>query len=164
MRPRQAFCLIILLASLLMGLSSSASPPLTGVVRRVLDGDTIRLDVAGRAVTVRLTQIDAPEKTQPGGSSATNALIVLVLGQTVTVTSHGTDRYGRVLGEVWLSDGRSVNTEMVRQCLVWWYRRYAPQATQLRDLEAACQAAHQGVWAGDNAPIPPWDWRKGRRQ
>lgn len=73
-----------------------------------------------------------------------------------------TDRYGRVVGEVLLPDGRSLNRELVRAGLAWWYRQYAPTDTLLAQLEAEARAAHQGLWS-DPAPVPPWAWRKQRR-
>jgi endonuclease YncB( thermonuclease family) len=43
-------------------------------------------------------------------------------GQVVTVESRGTDRYGRTIGVVALPGGRTLNHEMVRSGLAWWYR------------------------------------------
>lgn len=45
-----------------------------GVVTSVIDGDTIKVQVAEGPVTVRLRDIDAPELNQPGGGAATRAL------------------------------------------------------------------------------------------
>ena len=69
--------------------------------------------------------------------------------------------YGRSVGEVLLSDGRSLNQALVRAGLAWWYRQYAPHDTTLAQLEAEARAARRGLWA-DAAPVPPWAWRKVR--
>jgi endonuclease YncB( thermonuclease family) len=79
----------------------------------------------------------------------------------VTVQVKDTDRYGRPGGEVLLADGRSLNQELVRAGLAWWYRQYAPHDTTLAQLEAEARAAKRGLWA-DAAPVPPWAWRKAR--
>ena len=47
----------------------------------------------------------------------------LAFGQVVKVEGHGLDRYGRTIAEVVLPDGRSLNQELVRQGVAWWYRR-----------------------------------------
>nr|QHR93708.1 hypothetical protein [uncultured bacterium] len=73
---------------------------------------------------VRLAQIDAPEKRQAFGTRSRQALSSLVFRQSVTVADAGRDRYGRVLGTVYVS-GVNVNAEMVRQGMAWVYRQYA---------------------------------------
>jgi endonuclease YncB( thermonuclease family) len=65
------------------------------------------------------------------------------------------------VGEVLVSDGRSLNQELVRAGLAWWSRQYAPHDTTLAQLEAEARAAKRGLWA-DAAPLPPWEWRKAR--
>ena len=69
-----------------------------------------------------------------------------------------TDRYGRTVAKVVLPDGRSLNQELVRQGLAWWYRQYAPHDQILAGLEAEARAAKRGLWSERN-PVPPWEWR-----
>jgi len=59
---------------------------------------------------IRLVGIDAPEvshpKNEPGqpfSQQSTKNLASLVLHKTVDIKSHGPDRYGRTLGEVFLA-------------------------------------------------------------
>jgi micrococcal nuclease len=131
----------------------------TGRVVAVLDGDTIEVLVNRRAVRVRLAQIDAPEKGQPYGSRAKQALARLSFRQAVTVSEAGRDRYGRVLGTVHVA-GANVNAAMVRQGMAWVYRRYATDRS-LYQAEEAARAARRGLWA-DPSPAPPWDYRRQR--
>jgi endonuclease YncB( thermonuclease family) len=105
--------------------------------------------------------VDTPEKAQAFGTRARQFSSALAFQQTVTVRVHDTDRYGRLVGEVVLPDGRSLNQELVRAGLAWWYRQYAPDDTTLAQLEAEARAAKRGLWA-DATPIPPWEWRKAR--
>jgi endonuclease YncB( thermonuclease family) len=58
--------------------------------------------------------IDAPERKQAFGTRARQFTSELAFNQIVTVVVHNTDRYGRLVGEVVLPDGRSLNQELVR--------------------------------------------------
>jgi endonuclease YncB( thermonuclease family) len=54
--------------------SSAIAGDLAGTVVGVIDGDTIDVLVEGRAVRVRLAEIDAPERRQAFGSKAKREL------------------------------------------------------------------------------------------
>jgi endonuclease YncB( thermonuclease family) len=132
----------------------------TGRCVGVTDGDTLAVLRDGRAVKVRLAGIDAPEKAQPFGQRAKQALDAMVYGQAVTVDPRDTDRYGRTVADVRAADGRHVNAELVAAGMAWWYRRYAPGDRELEQAEARARAARAGLWA-DAHPVAPWDWRHG---
>jgi endonuclease YncB( thermonuclease family) len=134
----------------------------TGQVVGLSDGDTLSVMRAGKAVKVRLHGVDTPEKAQAFGTQARQFTGELVFQQTVTVAIRDTDRYGRLVGEVLLPDGRSLNQELVKAGLAWWYRQYAPHDPTLAHLEAEARSAKRGLWA-DADPVPPWAWRKGQR-
>lgn len=128
----------------------------------VSDGDTLTVLVAGnRQVKVRLHGIDAPETGQDFGSRAKQIASEMAFGKQVTVREVGRDRYGRTVAEVILPDERSLNREMVRSGMAWWFRRYAPADRELASLEAEARAAKRGLWAQAEA-VPPWGWRNGR--
>ena len=94
----------------------------------ISDGDTITVLTADKTQhRIRLWGIDAPETGQDFGSRAKQAASGLAFGKTVKILPRDTDRYGRTVAEVILPDGRSMNREMVRQGMAWWY-----QATMLR--------------------------------
>jgi endonuclease YncB( thermonuclease family) len=38
-----------------------------------------------------------------------------------------TDRYGRLVAEVILPNGRSLGHELVEAGMAWWYKRYPPR-------------------------------------
>src|SRR5262245_27627309 len=134
----------------------------TGKVVGISDGDTISVLREGKAVKVRLHGVDTPEKAQAFGTQARKFTSDLVFQQTVTVIVQNTDRYGRLVGDVLLPDGRSLNQELVKAGMAWWYRPYAPNDIMLAQLEAEARTAKRGLWA-DAHPIPPWEWRKGQR-
>ena len=133
-----------------------------GKVVGVSDGDTISVMRDGRAVKVRLHGIDCPEKKQPFGTRAKRFTSEMAFGMEVEVRVQTTDRYGRLVGEVILPDGLSLNKQLVYVGLAWWYRKYAPNDHTLKALEAGAREAKRGLWADKN-PIPPWEWRKRER-
>jgi endonuclease YncB( thermonuclease family) len=126
----------------------------------VTDGDTLTVLLNGRAAMVRLLGIDAPEKGQPYGQRAKQFTASLAFGQTVTVWTQERDRYGRLLAEVILPDGRSLNQELVRAGYAWWFRRYSTNPVLAR-LEANARVARRGLWV-DQEPVPPWQFRRVR--
>lgn len=148
--------------------SYTAVPPFlpsvqfTGKVVGVSDGDTISVMHNGKAERIRLSGIDCPEKRQAYGNRAKQFTSQLVFGKEVTVQVAGRDRYGRPLGEVVLPDGRNLNQELVKAGLAWWYRQYAPGNTALERLEQEARTAKRGLWVDPN-PVPPWEWRKMRK-
>ena len=70
----------------------------------------------------------------------------LAFGKDVKVIVRDVDRYGRTVGEVVLPGGRSLNRELVKAGLAWWYRQYAGGDRELERLEAAARAAWRGLW------------------
>jgi micrococcal nuclease len=129
-----------------------------GLVVGVTDGDTITVLRDTHPSAVRLVGIDAPEKRQAYGQAAKQFAASLAFGQTVMVRVSGRDRDARLLGEVILPDGRSLNQELVRAGFAWWFRRYSRDLT-LAHLEEEAREARLGLWA-DPSPEPPWSFRK----
>lgn len=95
--------------SLLILLTGNTGAALKGKVIRVLDGDTIEvLQVNNERTRIRLNGIDAPEKKQDFGQRSRQFLSRQLAQQFVTITGDETDRYGRLLGTVWLN-GQDIN-------------------------------------------------------
>lgn len=74
-----------------------------------------------KPVRIRLANIDAPEKKQAFGRRSTNQLKGLVVAQPVTVTYTQTDRYGRIIGHVFTTNGIEANRWMVQSGAAWVY-------------------------------------------
>lgn len=137
-------------------------PDLEGRVVRVADGDTLSLlDADNRQHKVRLFGIDAPERDQAHGDRAREALEGLVGNAPVGVVVVNTDDYGRAVGTVY-RENVNVNLAMVAQGHAWWYRYYAPHEHALRAGEESAREQQLGLWRGSD-PVPPWEWRRGRR-
>jgi endonuclease YncB( thermonuclease family) len=151
---------LLVLGMLLPGVA--AAEEFTGRVVGITDGDTIKVLHAGRAETVRLQGVDAPEKRQAYGERARRFVADVAFDRTVVVRATGRDRNGRLLGEVLLPDGRSLNQELVRAGYAWWFRKYS-RDVRLARLEEEARQGRRGLWA-DQAPEPPWEYRvNGRR-
>jgi len=134
----------------------------TGHVVGVTDGDSIKVMHEGKAEKIRLSGIDCPEKKQPFGTRARQFTSQLVFGKEVTVQETGRDRYGRTLAEVILPDGRSLNQELVKVGLAWWFWKYSKDPS-LKELEVEARRMNRGLWAEPN-PTPPWEWRKHKKR
>lgn len=128
-----------------------------GKVIRVLDGDTIEVLQDKKPVRIRLANIDAPEKKQAFGRWSTNQLKSLIAAQPVTVTYTQTDRYGRVIGRVFTTNGIEANRYMVQIGGAWVYERYNSD-TSLPAIQNEAREQMRGLWA-DSEPVPPWEWR-----
>ena len=153
------------LAVLVASIAETPAAEITGRVVVIADGDTLTLLVDGRdQVKIRLAEIDTPEKGQPYGSKARKALAELAFQKDAHVVWSEKDRYGRVIGRVYIDD-LDVNAEMVHLGHAWVYREYSEDEFLLA-LENEARAARSGLWALSEAEkVPPWEWRKsGRRQ
>lgn len=131
---------------------------LNGDVTSVSDGDTMVVLVDGEKFKVRLYGVDAPEKNQQSGPEAATFTSDLVKGKAVTVMVHDRDRYGRVVGEVFI-EGRSVNRLLAQQGWAWWYETYADEDRDLQRLVSKAKTDRKGLWT-ESSPIPPWDFRR----
>jgi len=147
-----------------------------GKVVKVADGDTITiLDSSKIQHRIRLAGIDAPEKGQPFGNASRKRLSELVVGKEVRVEFEKYDRYGRIVGKVWvtpldcLTCGKSLNAclAQITSSMAWWYRRYAHEQSpddqgQYEFAEREARAKRVGLWQ-DNNPMPPWEFRRASR-
>lgn len=136
----------------------------TEIVGRVVgigDGDTLTLLTADKQqVKVRLAEIDTPEKAQPYGQKARQALADLTFQKQVVLVVQDRDRYGRTVARVSV-DGVDVNRKLVESGAAWVYRQYNRDPSLLQ-VEAEAKEAKRGLWALPEAErMPPWEWRRG---
>jgi micrococcal nuclease len=132
----------------------------------VVDGDTIRVDLAGHPTTVRLIGVDTPEVAdrrdpaappQPFACEAAAFTRRALTGRTVRLEyepDDGFDRYGRRLAYVFLDDGTFFNRELIRGGYARAYTRFRFRyRKQFRADESAARRDHRGVWALPAAPV-----------
>jgi micrococcal nuclease len=150
--------LITLLATWLLvapGASWSRSPPYTGKVVFVCDGDTIILESGER---IRYLGIDAPEvahekvKADCFGDEAKKVNSDLVLHKQVSLEydREVLDVHGRFLAYVILPDGRCANLEMLRAGCAFVFRSSNDFRRMEEFLRQQREAIHkrQGMWGG----------------
>ncbi|HIC95461.1 TPA: hypothetical protein EYP12_02400, partial [Candidatus Bipolaricaulota bacterium] len=153
--------------------------PAPGRVRakvvRVIDGDTIEVEIAGKRYTVRYIGIDTPETKHPEkpvewmGLEAAAKNEELVGGKVVELEKDvsETDKYGRLLRYVWVGD-LMVNAELVRLGLaqVSTYPPDVKYADLFLDLQREAREAGLGLWGPTptytaipptktHTPVPP---------
>lgn len=161
------FYRVLILTALVLLTTATHAETLTGRVVGIADGDTLTLLDASKAQhKIRLAGIDSPEKGQAFGQHCKKSLSDLAYDRAATVESTKLDRYGRVIGKV-LVDGQDVNLEQVRRGCGWHYKKYQNEQSlddrlSYNSAEGSARANKVGLWA-DNNPMPPWDWRKARR-
>ena len=167
---------VVLALSLLLASPASAADLLEGRVVRIADGDTLTVLTNSQSqVKVRLAGIDAPERAQPFGERSKQNLARLVAGKPVEVRWHKRDRYGRVVGQVWVvsPDARcqgggcpktlDAGLAQVTVGLAWHYKKYAgEQSEEDREryafAEVEARAKRAGLWREADA-VAPWEWR-----
>lgn len=151
--------LILLLLISAIGCATPAIPQVT----RVIDGDTIEVDIAGTIYKVRYIGIDTPELNDKRpefcalAQKATRYNRQLVAGKTVRLEKDvsETDRYGRLLRYVYVGD-IFINAELVRQGLAW-VKVYEPDTKYqdyLEEMEAEAKQDGFGIWGLTLEPTP----------
>lgn len=137
-----------------------AQAPERAWVSWVIDGDTLVLvpDDGAAAWTLRLAHLDAPERCQPGGEAARQALVVLAHRQWVMVERTTQDGYGRWVGRVW-REGQDLGAILVRQGWAWAHGHSLGHGPYAR-AQAAAQRERAGVFAADEAPMSPSVFRR----
>lgn len=135
----------------------------TGKVVTVKDGDTIDVLLNGKAQRIRLGHIDCPEKNQPYGAKAKSFTSANCFGQTVTILhTRQYDRNKRLIAEIILANGDTLNRELVKAGLAWHYKKYSTDTVYAR-WEQTARSAKKGLWS-EPAPVAPWQWRSRRSQ
>jgi micrococcal nuclease len=159
-----------LLIGLLAPLAACGAPVLeaasrdgaTGRVLRVVDGDTIHVELGGVREKVRYIGVDTPETVRPGspvecfGKAASAANERLVAGERVRIERdvEARDRYGRLLAYVHRErDERFVNAALVRggyaQALT--VPPNVEHADEFARLAREARRAGRGLWAACEA-------------
>ena len=135
----------------------------TARVVRIIDGDTITVyDKAGCFHRIRLAMIDAPEKEQPFGAEANEALSELLKEGTVSLKVHCIDKYNREVAFV-NCDGKDVSAEMLKEGMALHYHMNFDKCEMYDKFEAAAKRCRQGLWSQEKIE-KPWDFRRKHRK
>jgi len=132
-------------------------PAMPCTVASVHDGDTLRVVCHGKRRQIRVYCIDAPELSQRPWGQASRDHLRATAGRAVSVRPHNTDRYGRLVAEVF-AGGVNLGLEQVRAGQAVEYRKYCG-VPAYRRAQAQARAARRGVWRRRGAQRRPWEWR-----
>ncbi len=163
---KRTFSTVSLLLSVLLVCSVSsgvdAAEISSGVVTRVIDGDSLVIRAGAREFEARLWGIDSPEYDQPGAPGSRKALEDMVLGHSVAWEIKYTDRYGRAI-IVLYAEGKNINEAMVANGSSWVYGYFCrePVCRSWQQLELQARQKGSGLWSLKN-PTPPWQWKRKR--
>jgi micrococcal nuclease len=135
---------------------------LTGKVIGVKDGDTVVvIDAANTQTTLRLAEVDCPEKKQAFGTKAKQFTSDAVYLKEVKYIVTDTDRYGRSIAKIYYDDNKYLSAEIIRNGFGWQYKQYSTSKL-LANLEQEARANKRGLWVDPN-PIYPSDFRKSKK-
>lgn len=133
---------------------------LTAKVVGVKDGDTVVvLDSLNNQITLRLAEVDCPEKNQPFGTKAKQFTSDQVYLKTIKYVITDTDRYERSIAMIYYdSDNKYLSAEIIKAGMGWHYKRYST-SKELADFEITARNNKKGLWIVNN-PIEPSEWRR----
>jgi micrococcal nuclease len=130
-------------------------------VVKVVDGDTISVNIDGVNTSVRMIGIDTPETVDPRkpvqcfGQEASNKAKAILSNQMVRLeldSSQGKyDKYNRLLAYVFLADGTNFNELMIKEGYAYEYTYSAPYKYQsaFKSAQKDAQTNKRGLWADE---------------
>ncbi|HWO73950.1 MAG TPA: thermonuclease family protein, partial [Dehalococcoidia bacterium] len=144
--------------------ASAAAPGReTAIVVRVVDGDTIDVEIGGGTARVRYIGVDTPETVDPRrpvgcyGQEASARNRALVEGRAVELEKDvsETDAFGRLLRYVYV-DGTMVNETLVREgyAVVSTFPPDVKYADRFLAAQQEARAAGRGLWGACFAATP----------
>lgn len=121
------------------------------------DGDTITVDMEGKAEIIRFIGVDTPETQDPRkavqcfGKAASNFTKMLIGEQPVRLEadplSSNRDRYNRLLRYVYLPDGRLVQAEIIKEGYGFAYTSFPfTKSEEFSNYQRAARETEKGLW------------------
>ena len=149
--------------------SPTTTAPGTAFISRVVDGDTVSVNIGGKKESVRLIGVDTPESVKPGtpvqcfaleASARTKALLPSGTPVRLEADVEQRDRYGRLLAYVdRLRDALCVNTPLVDEGFAV-PSTVPPNVAHASEFVAGAAAARRaglGLWSRCGDAIPQHD-------
>ncbi|OGG79857.1 hypothetical protein A3A39_04705 [Candidatus Kaiserbacteria bacterium RIFCSPLOWO2_01_FULL_54_13] len=130
-------------------------------VVKVIDGDTLTINMNGESVTIRLIGLDTPETVDPRkpvqcfGKEASEKAKQTLSGTSVRIEmdpSQGElDKYGRTLTYIFFPNGRNFAELMISEGYGHEYTYNLPYKYQseFKAAERLAREEKRGLWAGD---------------
>jgi micrococcal nuclease len=134
-------------------------------VTKVIDGDTLIVNINDKEESIRLIGIDTPEindkrkKVKCFGEKATERVKELVENKKIRLevdeSQENKDIYSRLLRYIYLEDGIFLNKKLIEEGFAFEYTYKIPYKFQT-EFKAAQKMAEEekiGMWADDACPI-----------
>lgn len=129
----------------------------------IQDGDTIELKFiynnkkagrrSGLPLRIRFLHVNSPERGRPYYKIAKQFTSDKCFRKTVRIRHAGNfDKYGRLLGEVVLPNGKVLNKELVKEGLAVHFKKYSSSA-EYANLEIQAQKKKIGIWSLDGVNL-----------
>lgn len=111
-------------------------------ITRIVDGDTLELE-DGRKV--RLANINTPEKNFPNYNLSIE-YIQQFINSTANLEILGAEKYGRILGRVYTTNGNYLNLELVKQGFASKFLVEDDELTLFSKAEEQAINQEKGIW------------------
>ena len=119
----------------------------SGMVTKIIDGDSVVVKKGRKYIEVRMYGIDCPEWNQYYSIEAREYTATLLHNQQITLIPQYHDKYGRLVALL-VKNGQDVNGELVRSGTAWVYPRFCHKEvckTWLANQEIA-KSEGRGLW------------------
>lgn len=128
-------------------------------ILRVIDGDTIEVNINGVPEKIRLIGVNTPETVDPRkkvecfGKEASRFVTDILTGTSVVLEADASqgdrDRYGRLLRYVYLSEGTLLNKTIIVEGYGYEYTYNVPyrHMDEFKDAERTARKLKKGLWA-----------------
>lgn len=149
---------LLFLSLTLLSVSSYSQQSLYGVVKSVLDGQTITISNGSTAdMTIQLSSIETPDENQPFGDAVRDHLSQLLVGKNVTVRVSGIG--GDVFSGQVIANGIDISQQMLRDGAGWYVGDddsvLVPNQTEdYKANERLAKAEKLGVWSIEGLLAP----------
>lgn len=150
----------LILFFLFISLTTFSQTTFNAKVVGIKDGDTVVvLDSLNNQTTLRLAEVDCPEKNQPFGTKAKQFTSDQIYLKTIKYVVTDTDRYGRSIAMIYYdTDNKYLSAEIIKAGMGWHYKRYST-SKELATFEDNAKKNKIGLWVDSN-PVAPWEFRK----
>jgi micrococcal nuclease len=136
------------------GTAAPTVPADTEAVVRVLDGDSLVVDLGGTETEVRLRGINTPERDECFDQEAKTRARELA-GERIRLDGEDEDRFGRVLGYVYAEDGTFINQQLVAEGMALALSTNHPFRDDFKSAEQAAFDQRLGRWSADACGSAP---------
>jgi endonuclease YncB( thermonuclease family) len=116
------------------------------------------IDAGNNQTTLRLAEVDCPEKKQAFGTKAKQFTSDAVYLKEIKYEVTDIDRYGRSIAKIYYDNNKYLSAEIIKNGMGWQYKKYSTSKL-LASLEQEARANKIGLWIDPN-PIYPSDFRQ----